>query len=502
MKNSIQTKAADAFVSFHGYTAAVCKLRNTSAVSIDYRIGGVTTALSAGKSAMIDTTASTSEVEVRRTDLSATPVAVQLDFGLDPDEAYERAAQAAAAAVAGHDADPAAHGMAKGSTYVCTHFTSNRLNSHIERLMVSISSDGVKWRPLGGLLYGDTVVRDPSSYFDGERWLVCYTNASVSSQNQSFSVCSSSDLSSWTLEKEITIAGERIQNVWAPEWFIDSDGPHIIFTIRLNTQEYDLYEVHPIGDINGAWSQPVRLTFTSETHKTNDNSILKVQGTYYLFYQETDTANIEMATASALIGPWTIIKTGDWAGWGGGYEGPSVISLPHGGYRIYISKSSPVAPVSYYYSDSSDLLTWSAIQPLDQQVNMQHGTFRVVSSISETSLISAIAASIDPNTNVNGADRIAPTEQRVYSYPDVGGRTVCAVFRDLQNGVILGASRFGAFIGPYTPAGRVEVRLGNGLNYVAAYFPPDGGFVMPSPDGTLYKLQPANGGGTATWVPV
>ena len=109
MKNSIQAKAADAFVSFHGYTAAVCKLRNTSAVSIDYRIGGVTTALSAGESEMINTTASTSEVEVRRTDLSATPVAVQLDFGLDPDEAYERAAQAAAAAVAGHDASPTAH---------------------------------------------------------------------------------------------------------------------------------------------------------------------------------------------------------------------------------------------------------------------------------------------------------------------------------------------------------------------------------------------------------
>lgn len=45
MKNSIQAKAADAFVSFHGYTAAVCKLRNTSAVSIDYRVGGTVAAL-------------------------------------------------------------------------------------------------------------------------------------------------------------------------------------------------------------------------------------------------------------------------------------------------------------------------------------------------------------------------------------------------------------------------------------------------------------------------
>ena len=62
MLNSIQIKAADAFVACHGYTAAVARIRNTSAVSIDYRVGGTISALAPGASVVIDTANSTSEI--------------------------------------------------------------------------------------------------------------------------------------------------------------------------------------------------------------------------------------------------------------------------------------------------------------------------------------------------------------------------------------------------------------------------------------------------------
>ena len=89
MNNAIQLKAADAFVSAHGYSASVVRLRNTSAVSIDYSVsGGDAVELAAGASAVVDVAALTSEISVRRTDLSTTPVDVMLEFGLDPDEAY------------------------------------------------------------------------------------------------------------------------------------------------------------------------------------------------------------------------------------------------------------------------------------------------------------------------------------------------------------------------------------------------------------------------------
>ena len=110
MKNSIQIKAADTLKAAHGYSASVVRLRNTSAVSIDYSVsGGSAVELAAGASAVVDVAGLTSEIAVRRTDLSATPANVLLEFGLTADEAYEQSTLAAAASTAAHNADPAAH---------------------------------------------------------------------------------------------------------------------------------------------------------------------------------------------------------------------------------------------------------------------------------------------------------------------------------------------------------------------------------------------------------
>lgn len=110
MNNAIQLKAADAFASAHGYSASVVRLRNTSDVSIDYSVsGGDAVKLAAGASAVVDVAALTSEIAVRRTDLSATPANVLLEFGLTADEAYEQSAASTAASTAAHNGDPAAH---------------------------------------------------------------------------------------------------------------------------------------------------------------------------------------------------------------------------------------------------------------------------------------------------------------------------------------------------------------------------------------------------------
>lgn len=110
MKNSIQIKAADTLKAAHGYSASVVRLRNTSAVSIDYSVsGGSAVELAAGASAIVDVAGLTSEIAVRRTDLSATPANVLLEFGLTADEAYEQSTAAASVATAAHNADPAAH---------------------------------------------------------------------------------------------------------------------------------------------------------------------------------------------------------------------------------------------------------------------------------------------------------------------------------------------------------------------------------------------------------
>lgn len=102
MTGSIQLKVSDTLKAFHPVSAAVCRIVNTSGVSIDYSVsGGDVVALANGASVVVDVSGSTSEISARRTDLSETPATLNLEFGLTADEAYEFATATAAAAVAG-----------------------------------------------------------------------------------------------------------------------------------------------------------------------------------------------------------------------------------------------------------------------------------------------------------------------------------------------------------------------------------------------------------------
>lgn len=125
MKNSFQIKAAATLKAAHGYSASVVRLRNTSAVSIDYSVrGGSAVELAAGASAVVDVAGLTSEIAVRRTDLSATPANVLIEFGLTADEAYEQSTAAAAASTASHLTAPDAHGFGVYTVAQLNAFTS------------------------------------------------------------------------------------------------------------------------------------------------------------------------------------------------------------------------------------------------------------------------------------------------------------------------------------------------------------------------------------------
>ena len=112
MNNSFQVKAADVFVTCGDFTASVCRLRNTSAVSIDYKVGEVTTALAAGAaSGAINVSNSTREVSVRRADLKSSAVSVLIEWGLTADEAYELASSEVDPVAASDITDASATGI-------------------------------------------------------------------------------------------------------------------------------------------------------------------------------------------------------------------------------------------------------------------------------------------------------------------------------------------------------------------------------------------------------
>ena len=91
MLNSTQLRVAKDYVTVHGYSAQVCRLHNTSSVSIDYSLNsGEAVTVAAGGYETINVTSSTSEVRLKRTDDENTAVDVILEWGQTAEEAYEQ----------------------------------------------------------------------------------------------------------------------------------------------------------------------------------------------------------------------------------------------------------------------------------------------------------------------------------------------------------------------------------------------------------------------------
>ena len=92
-----------------------------------------------------------------------------------------------------------------------------------------------------------------------------------------------------------------------------------------------------------------------------------------MFTKNETTKYIEHATASSLNGPYTFNGTGNWSGWGSGEEGISVTHLDSGAWRIYMDNYSGG---HYYYSDSSNLNTWSTKADVPGGLSgvIRHGT--------------------------------------------------------------------------------------------------------------------------------
>ena len=83
MKATIQARVGGASVSFPPASATFALFRNTSAVSVDVTVGGVTETVATGGTLFGPLTAYTSEVSCVRTDADPALVDVTLTYGFD-----------------------------------------------------------------------------------------------------------------------------------------------------------------------------------------------------------------------------------------------------------------------------------------------------------------------------------------------------------------------------------------------------------------------------------
>jgi len=238
--------------------------------------------------------------------------------------------------------------------YLMTAFT----NSSESNMYVYDSANATDYSLIKANAYTPPsgLIRDPSviRHTDGYYYLVYTTNWT----GNTIGFARSTDHVTWTFLRTVTVGlNGATGSTWAPEWFKDSDGSvSVIFSASTSgtAGQFQPYKITATNSDLSAWSARTAIGI-SANHI--DTFVVRSGSTYHAFVKNETTKYIEHATAPALTGPWTFTGTGNWAGWGSGLEGPAVVQLPNGSWRLYFDQ---YGAGRYYYADSTDLNTWSA----------------------------------------------------------------------------------------------------------------------------------------------
>lgn len=264
------------------------------------------------------------------------------------------------------------------------------------RLRVLYSLDGIDWTELPQPSVYDppagASVRDPSLLRWRGRWWIAH-----SANLGQFDLIVSDDLVSWSFVQSVDLGATYNSGwCWAPQWFVDDDGSVHVFvaadTDAGSSEDMQFKEVHPTtDDLTGSWSSPADVTISGGPAGVIDAFVVKKGGTYYLWYKNevTGEKRIEYASASSLLGPYTPVGIGDWAGWGSGLEGESLVHLGGARWRIYTDKYTDLG---IYYSDSDDdWATWTPKALVTTPWTIAHPHVVLTSDIAALRAILAVA---------------------------------------------------------------------------------------------------------------
>jgi hypothetical protein len=160
---------------------------------------------------------------------------------------------------------------------------------------------------------------------------------------------------------------------YSGEWFQESNGTVHLF-VPCN---FAIYETHATNDALTTWSDPQAITVNESD--IYDSKVWLIGSTYYMWLSNQDSHYVELASGSNLLGPYTMQKTGDWAGWGTPKEGPTMYSTGPASWRLAIEDISGDGDThQMYYSDCNtlDLLacTWTGLQPWTEDHLYRHGS--------------------------------------------------------------------------------------------------------------------------------
>jgi hypothetical protein len=266
---------------------------------------------------------------------------------------------------------------ALGTTYIFATFKGD--DAAGMKLSIYTSADSINFTLLSDTGFGGNTnyIRDPSimKYTDG-KYYIAYTDpttASCCNPEDHFGIAVSSDLIHWADLTTVKAGVPAVSRVWAPEWFIEGDVVRVVANIDTGNElpDFQPYVFTAQNSALTAWSGPTALGIGADYI---DTYVAKLGSTYHAFIKSETTRYLEHATAPSLTGPWTFVGKDNWAGWGSGLEGPAIVQLDNGQYRMYVDPQAGGVPCQTM--TSSDLNTWSAKAsiPGAAGTTVRHGT--------------------------------------------------------------------------------------------------------------------------------
>ncbi|MBD0839844.1 glycoside hydrolase family 43 protein [Streptomyces sp. TRM68416] len=240
------------------------------------------------------------------------------------------------------------------------------LNSTDGTVNVYQSDDATDFRLLKSSAYTppSNRIRDASiiRHTDGY-YYITYTTHTWQDPSTTIGFARSADRVNWTFLYDYPVPIANLSRAWAPEFFVDSDGSvNVIVSCSTRNDEW-IFTPYLLRAANSAltgWTSPVALPGLGANRI--DTFLVRTGSTYHAFTKNETTKYIEYATAPNLTGPYTVSRTGNWAGWGSYREGQALVQLDNGAWRMFFDG---YGDGSYYYSDSYDTFaTWSAPTPL------------------------------------------------------------------------------------------------------------------------------------------
>jgi len=211
------------------------------------------------------------------------------------------------------------------------------------------------------------VLRDPSIIKRGSTYFISYTWQSWTTNSTYFAVARSTDLRNWTNIATVPSGISSTRYTWAPEFYVEGSTVRIIANVAQTTCSncFRPYVYTAQNSDLTSWSGPAQMWGLGTNHI--DAYVVKSGSTWHAFVKDETAKYIEHWTTTAgLTAGW--INRGTL--WSSGYEGPSLVRLDNGSWRIYVDKYTNGG---VWTATSTDLTTWTGLSAVGCS-GCRHGT--------------------------------------------------------------------------------------------------------------------------------